>query len=111
MCRVLEVSRSGYYTWRDRQRAGIPDRHAAFDAQVRAAFEASRGRYGSRRLEIELNANGISCSRSKVAGAMRRNGLRAKGRRKFKATTDSKHDRPNAGPRPNAGRLALRVRG
>ena len=96
MCRVLKVSRSGYYDWRA-NRAGRPAaRHAKFDAHVRAAFDRSRGRYGSRRIEAELNANGIPCSRTRVAAAMRRNGLTARGRRKFKATTDSKHKMPVA---------------
>lgn len=96
MCRVLKVSRSGYYDWRRHRSSRPAHRSARFDAHVRAAFERSRGRYGSRRLQAELNANGIACSRTRVAASMRRNGLVARGRRRFKATTDSKHTRPVA---------------
>ena len=96
LCRVLQVSRSGYYEWCAVQRANAPRKNAEFDAQVRAVFAASRGRYGSRRIQAELNAKGIECSRTRVAASMRRSGLRAKKRRKFKATTDSNHNKPIA---------------
>lgn len=91
MCRVLRVSRSGYYGWR-RERADVPtSRNEAFDAKVEAAHRASRERYGSRRVQRELNELGIRCSRTRVACAMRRLQLKARGRRRFKATTDSNH--------------------
>lgn len=91
MCCVLRVSRSGFYAWRrDRSDAG-PPQATAFDAQVREIFRASRGRYGSRRVQRELAAEGVSCSRNRVASSMRRQGLKARGRRRFKATTDSRH--------------------
>lgn len=91
MCRVLRVSRSGYYAWRCDRAHVAPSRNAAFDAKVEAAHRASRGRYGSRRVQRELNEAGIRCSRNRVAHAMRRLDLKARGRRRFKATTDSKH--------------------
>ena len=93
---VLRVSRSGYYAWRS-ERAHAPNaRHDAFDSKVKAAHKASKGRYGSRRLQRELRESGIECSRTRVSSALRRLGLSARGRRRFKATTDSKHAFPIA---------------
>lgn len=91
MCRVLRVSRSGYYSWR-RDRAHVTTaRNEKFDDDVEKAHQASHGRYGSRRLQRELNERGIRCSRTRVACAMRRRGLKARGRRRYRATTDSNH--------------------
>ena len=95
MCRVLSVSRSGYYAWLDRGDAPRAER-VRFDSAVRVAFAESHGRYGSRRVQRELNDAGVPCSRGRVAAAMRRNELRARGRKKFRATTDSAHQYPVA---------------
>lgn len=94
MCRILEVSRSGYYSWRERRNE--PAIYAVFDLHVRAAFRASYGRYGSRRIQRELQEDGVPCSRYRVVASMRRSGLYARGRRRFKATTDSRHRHPIA---------------
>ena len=92
MCRVLVVSRSGYYIWgkhrkSDRQRE---DEHLL--VYIRDAFEKGRGTYGSPRVTAELQANGIECSRKRVAHLMKSHGIKAKTKRWFKATKKSKHD-------------------
>ena len=91
MCRVLTVSPSGYYAWRDRKPSVRAQRRAQLDAQVQAAFEAERGRAGAPRLSRRLQRG-----RRQVAQSLRRQGLRAKAARKFKATTNSNHALPVA---------------
>jgi len=96
MCRALEVSRSGYYDWRKR---GISNRTRAnreLLKSIEGAMQQSRRTYGSPRITAELNARGVECSKNRVARIMRENGIRAKTKRKFKATTQSKHNFPVA---------------
>ncbi|OJY96063.1 MAG: transposase [Lysobacterales bacterium 69-70] len=91
MCRVLKVSPSGYYAWRSRTPSHQAQARAALDARVRAEFDARKGRAGAPRL-----ARHLSVGRRQVAESMRRQGLRAKAARKFKATTNSNHSLPVA---------------
>lgn len=96
MCRVLGVSRSGYYAWRRRpeSRRGREDRQ--LKVRIRTIFHESRRTYGSPRIHRELRRRGIRCGRKRIARLMREESLRAKSRRKFKATTDSNHRHPVA---------------
>ena len=98
MCRVLEASRSGFYAWRRRQDHPSPrkQRQEQLDQQVAEAFEASKKRSGAPRLSLDLRAQGQQYNRKTVAASLKRQGLRAKAARKFKATTNSKHDLPVA---------------
>lgn len=98
MSRVLQVSRSGFYAWRNRQRqsSAREQRRVHLDASVKAAFEASKGRSGSPRLTLDLADADMKHDRKTVANSMRRQGLRAKAAKKFKATTNSKHKLPVA---------------
>jgi len=91
MCRVLSVSPSGYYAWRGRKPSVRAQRRAQLDAKVREAYEAERSRAGSPRLSKRLQVG-----RRQVAESLRRQGLRAKAARKFKATTNSNHSLPVA---------------
>jgi len=91
MCRVLKVSPSGYYAWRSRTPSHQEQARAALDARVRAEFDARKGRAGAPRL-----ARHLSVGRRQVAESLRRQGLRAKAARKFKATTNSNHSLPVA---------------
>lgn len=97
MCRVLSVSRSGYYAWRKRP---VSPRKMANDIvleKIKAAHRKSRQTYGSPRIQAELVAQGIRCGHNRVARLMRLNGLRAKQKRAFKVkTTDSNHHQPVA---------------
>ena len=99
MHRVLDVSRSGYYDWVRRQRRGPSPREQARqarDAQVKQAFDRAKGRSGSPNLTRDMHEAGDTCNRKTVANSMQRQGLKAKAAKKFKVTTDSKHDLPVA---------------
>ncbi len=91
MCRALCVSPSGYYAWRDRRPSPQAQRREALDANVREAFQAERGRSGAPRLSRRL-----AMGRRQVAESLRRQGLRAKAARQYKATTNSSHSLPVA---------------
>jgi len=96
LCRVLEVSSSGYYAWEKRPPSPRQRANRALRAQIRAAHERSRHTYGRRRIHAQLRAEGVSCSPKRVARLMRQEGLCGLRRRAFKATTDSKHRFPVA---------------
>ena len=96
MCRVLSVSRSGYYRWRDRPESRRAIENRRLDAHIKAIFTKYKGRYGSPKITDELNDRGFSVSKNRVARRMRASGLRSIVRRKYRATTDSKHSHPVA---------------
>jgi len=98
MSRVLQVSRSGYYAWRQRQDHPSPrqQRRKRLDEAVEEAFDARKGRSGSPRLVLDLAEAGHHHDRKTVADSMRRQGLRAKAAKTFKATTNSQHNLPVA---------------
>jgi putative transposase len=98
MSRVLHVSRSGFYAWRKRQIQPSPrqQRRKHMDDAVKKAFTAKKGRSGSPGLTRDLADAGQHYGRKTVAESMRRQGLRAKAAKKFKATTNSKHNLPVA---------------
>ncbi len=92
LCRVLRVSRSGYYAWRVR----LPSARALEDEQLRPkvveAFKTGRGTYGSPRVLSELSDQGFEVGRRRVARLMRQLGLQGVMPRKFQVTTDSDHE-------------------
>jgi putative transposase len=94
MCRVLEVSRSGYYSWRNRPESERTQENEKLLAKIKASHKKSKKTYGSPRIHERLVKDGVRCSRGRVARLMRANGIRAKQKRKFVVTTDSKHDLP-----------------
>jgi len=96
MCKVLEVSRSGYYAWRKRPEGATAQRRRRLLVMIRAIHAESRETYGSPRVHAELVARGERCNVKTVAKIMRENDLVAKTRRKFKVTTDSDHGLPVA---------------
>ena len=96
LCRLLAVSPSGYYAalGRPRSRHACRDEHLA--EQVTEAHLASKRRYGSPRIHAEIKAAGERVGRKRVARLMRERKLAARTRRRFRTTTDSKHDFPIA---------------
>ena len=96
MCELLGVSRGGYYAWAGRAESARAADDRMLAAEIRAAYEASRGRYGSPRVHAELRARGRRIGRKRVARLMRGMGLAARRRRRFRRTTDSRHAFPIA---------------
>ena len=96
MCRVLEVSRAGFYAWRSREPSAAQARREALTEQVARIHAQVKGRYGSPRVHAELVARGTPCCENTVARVMREAGIAAKTRRKFRQTTDSNHPHPVA---------------
>ena len=92
VCRVLGVSRSGFYE--HKQRPERPDLPAV--VTLKAAFAASGRSYGSRRLKMALRDHGYDLGRHKVRKLMRQHGLKPVWKRKFVHTTNSKHSLPVA---------------
>ena len=96
MCHALKVSRSGYYSWRLGHESTRSQQNRVLLSQIRIVHEKSRRKYGSPRVTDELRDSGLSCSVNRVARLMREHGLQAKRGRKYKVTTDSKHNYPVA---------------
>ncbi len=96
MCRVLDVTRSGYYAWKGRGERPKDEENRRLDADIRRLFDLHKARYGAPRLTLELREEGWTVSRKRVAKRMRALGLRARAARKYKATTQSKHSLPVA---------------
>jgi transposase InsO family protein len=96
LCRVLEVSRSGFYGWLRRPESPASRANRLLSQQIAEIHRDSRGTYGSPRVYRELKRRGKAAGRHRVARLMRRDGLQAKTKRRFKATTDSRHSYPVA---------------
>jgi transposase InsO family protein len=94
VCRVLNVSRSGFYE--AKQRAAAPVSICPVTVQLKASFEGSGGCFGSRPLRGALRDKGIAVGLYKIRRLMRANGLRSAWKRKFVHTTDSNHELPIA---------------
>lgn len=97
MARVVGVSRSGFYAWRGRE---VPSpraqARAVLDERVADAFSAAKGRNGAPRITRDLADEGHRHDPKTIATSLARQGLRAKAARRFKATTNSRHDLPVA---------------
>ena len=76
LCRVLRVSRSGYYDWRDRPLSKRAKSNESLSEKIREIHHRSRGTYGYPRVHAELRALGVRCNRKRVARLMRKDGLR-----------------------------------
>ncbi len=94
MCRVLEVSTSGYYAWRNRPLSARALADETLQARVEAIHTRSRGTYGVPRIHAELRAEGIVIGRKRITRLMRRSGLEGVSRRRYKTTTHRGKRRP-----------------
>jgi putative transposase len=103
----MQISRSGYYDWRKRGKSTRQRNNERLLPIVKAAHKKSKATYGTRRIAIEIKAHGIPCGRTKAGTLMKLAGVAAKQKKKFKATTDSKHNLPIA---PNLLNRQFRVK-
>jgi transposase InsO family protein len=98
-CRVLEVSVSGYHAHVAAGASTVSRQHLSEEAllvHVKAVHGQSRNSYGRPRILHELRQAGVPVGKHRLARLMRRHGITAKGRKRFKVTTDSNHDLPIA---------------
>ena len=96
LCRMLSVQRSAYYDWRVQPGKVVAPQELALRRRMKALFAASRGSLGSRTMMRNLRDEGFEIGRDKTRRLMKRLGLKVKQKRKYKVTTDSKHNLPVA---------------
>jgi putative transposase len=96
MCRVLNVSSSGYYAWRKRPVSRREMANQELIEEIKAAHEESYETYGSPRIYEELQDNGVICSKNRVARLMREEGIQAKQPKRYKVTTKANKNHPAA---------------
>jgi transposase InsO family protein len=96
LCRVLEVSRAGFYAWRRRPESNHSREDRRLTSMIKAFHEESRRTYGSPRVHMDLIEQGERIARKRVARLMREDGLKGRVRRRYKCTTMSEHDQPIA---------------
>jgi putative transposase len=92
MCKILELSSSSYYKWKDKSISNRTLIKKEIKQQITSIYFASKQRYGSPRVTVELQSLGYLISRITVAKYMKELGLRSKLNKKFKVTTNSKHN-------------------
>ncbi|MGH3145282.1 MAG: IS3 family transposase [Rubrobacter sp.] len=92
LCRVLRVSRSGYYAWKGRPPSKRSVEDAALTQRIREVHERSRRTYGYPRVHAELRASGVECGRRRVARLMRKAAIQGcmRGRRRRSTTRQAK---------------------
>ena len=96
LCRMLEVSRSGYYRWRDAQPSERSKEDEVLKIEMKTIHTKSRGTYGSPRIHAELRAKGFDVGVNRVARLMVELGIAGHVPRRSCKTTDSSHNRPPA---------------
>lgn len=96
MCKVLEVSRSGYHNYVKRKSMSKENDENIILENIREIYKSSRGLYGSPRIYQELRRRGIKINKKRVVRIMRQYGIRAKTKKKYKVTTNSNHSYPVA---------------
>lgn len=94
MCRILQVSRSGYYDWIDRPESKRSIENRMLVTKIKKSHELSKEIYGSPRITDDLIEWGYPVGRPRVARLMQSNDIRSKIKRKFKVTTNSDHELP-----------------
>jgi putative transposase len=96
ICRVLEISRSGYYTWLKRPSSRRVQEERRLELEIKAAHKRTRGTCGPERLQQDLAAHGIKVGIYRIRKIRKKLEIRCKQIKKFKATTNSKHTLPVA---------------
>jgi transposase InsO family protein len=96
LCRVLEVTTSGYYAWFKRPLTLRQREEMRLELEIRAAHKRTRQTYGPERLQRDLADNGVVVGVHRIKRIRRKLNLRCRQKRKFKITTDSRHSLPVA---------------
>lgn len=96
MCRVLDVSESGYHAWRKRPPSPRAQANARLEIEIKAAHERTRQTYGPERLQADLADHGVRVGVHRIKRIRKELGLACRQKRRFKATTNSRHDLPVA---------------
>jgi transposase InsO family protein len=94
--RIIKVSASGFYAWLDRPLSERAREEMRLEVEIKAAHKRTRQTYGAERLQHELAEHGVRVGICRLKRLRRKLGLYCKQKRKFKATTDSKHKLPVA---------------
>lgn len=94
LCCAMRVSRSGYYKWLKSKPSRREQEDARLEVSIQAAHQRSRETYGTARIKEELLSEGIQAGRDRIRRLRKKLGLTCKRKKKFKATTDSKHSLP-----------------
>jgi len=96
LSRMLKVSSSGFYDWLDRPLSEWAREEMRLEIEIKAAHRRTRQTYGLERMQHELAEHGVNVGICRLKRIRRKLGLRCKQKKKFKATTDSKHKLPVA---------------
>ena len=96
MCRVLGVSESGFHAWRGRPPSPRARENARLAVEIKAAHERTRQTYGPERLQADLADHGVKVGVHRIKRIRKELGLACRQKRRFKATTNSRHDLPVA---------------
>ena len=96
MCRALQIARSGYYQWRTSAPSSREQENRKLTEEIREIHEGSWKIYGSPRIYRELAERGVAVSENRVVRLMKKAGIRSRVKRKYRATTDSRHSLPIA---------------
>ena len=116
MAKVLAVSRSGYYRFKNRKPSKRDQEEEEVLVKIKESYERSRQTYGSPRIRADLREQGVFCSRKRISRLMKKAGLVVKMKKRFKVTTrvDSKAKvrsrRAARSRRPRLQRTEARVR-
>lgn len=96
MCELFNVSRSGYYRWLKHKPDPREKRAQLLKQEILKIYHKGRGCYGSPRIYRDLLKLGLSCGKKRVEQLMKALGIRARHKKKHKATIDSLHNHPVA---------------
>ncbi len=96
MCRLLRVSRSGFYAWQQRPPSAREMANRRLSKEIRTIHHEVNGSYGHRRIKAEMTAMGHACGRHRVARLMREASLRVRSRKRWRLVSSSRHAAPIA---------------
>jgi putative transposase len=94
MCKLFDVSRSGFYAWLTRKPSRREKENKLLDTKIQSIFSKHKQRYGAPRVTRELKKQNEICSHTRVANRMKAMNIKAVAKKKFKVTTDSEHSLP-----------------